>query len=193
MIICCVVTASLYTPSCKGDGSQLHNFDTFVRVMPCHARLIVSSCICYFTCLWLSFCQVWIQLFLLAGQHASVDQCCLSRHAYSFTLCVLCQVLGVYADYYIFETTVKEQPEEEEEKLGQCLFPFCASSLPHQEAVACSCCTFLCQHVIIFEGFLQKHQIYRTCFAIAVLQRLQTACSCPLQHNAITRHMSFNE
>jgi len=28
-------------------------------------------------------------------------------------------VLGVYADYYIFETTMKEQPEEEEETLGK--------------------------------------------------------------------------
>jgi len=27
-------------------------------------------------------------------------------------------VLGVYADYYVFETTLKEQPEEEEETLG---------------------------------------------------------------------------
>ncbi|KAL3137432.1 hypothetical protein ABBQ32_006953 [Trebouxia sp. C0010 RCD-2024] len=28
------------------------------------------------------------------------------------------KVLGVYADYYVFETTLKEQAEEEEEKLG---------------------------------------------------------------------------
>ncbi len=27
-------------------------------------------------------------------------------------------MLGVYADYYVFETTLKEQPEEEEETLG---------------------------------------------------------------------------
>ena len=29
------------------------------------------------------------------------------------------QVLGTYADYYVFETTMKEQPEEEEETLGK--------------------------------------------------------------------------
>lgn len=29
------------------------------------------------------------------------------------------QVLGVYADYYVFETTMKEQPEEDEETLGK--------------------------------------------------------------------------
>ncbi len=27
-------------------------------------------------------------------------------------------MLGVYADYYVFETTVREQPEEEEDTLG---------------------------------------------------------------------------
>ena len=29
------------------------------------------------------------------------------------------QVLGTHADYYVFETTLKEQPEEEEATLGE--------------------------------------------------------------------------
>ena len=29
------------------------------------------------------------------------------------------QILGVYGDYYVFETTLKDQGEEEEETLGQ--------------------------------------------------------------------------
>ena len=36
-----------------------------------------------------------------------------------YPACLVSQVLGLYADYYIFETTLKEQPEDEEEKLGQ--------------------------------------------------------------------------
>ena len=57
-------------------------------------------------------------LFLPAVCHDDIA-CCASNIPRSL------QVFGVYADYYIFETTVKEQPEDEEEKLGQCLLPAC--------------------------------------------------------------------
>lgn len=37
---------------------------------------------------------------------------------FASTACCCVQVLGTYADYYVFEATMKEQPEEEEETLG---------------------------------------------------------------------------
>ena len=44
------------------------------------------------------------------------------------------QVLGTYADYYVFETTMKEQPEEEEETLGK----HCRKTMTWGNSLYCS-------------------------------------------------------